>query len=45
LVPEAYLDSKEPSPEQIEGGIEQLVRDSVAFVIKFKQEGNVHDES
>ena len=35
LVPEAYLESKIPSYNEIEGGIEELIRETVAFKIKF----------
>jgi type I restriction enzyme M protein len=38
LVPEAYLDSKPVSTEDISRGIEQLVRENAAFIIRFGKE-------
>jgi len=35
LVPEAYIDSKIPTHKEIEEGIEEMIRESVAFKIKF----------
>ena len=35
LVPEAYLDSKVPTEEEIMSGVEELIRESVAFKIRF----------
>ena len=35
LVAESYIDSKIPSSEEIEGGIEELIREAVAFKIKY----------
>ena len=34
LVPEIYIDNKIPSQEEIETGIDQMIRDSVGFLIK-----------
>ncbi|MDH5482872.1 MAG: SAM-dependent methyltransferase [Candidatus Bathyarchaeota archaeon] len=42
LVPEAYLDSKIPNNQEIEEGIEQLIRQSVAYMIKSKREITVN---
>ena len=35
LVPEAYIDSKIPTYEEVEKGIEEMIRESIAFKIKF----------
>lgn len=35
LSPEAYIDSKIPTHEEIERGVEKMIRESVAFKIKF----------
>ena len=37
LVAEAYIDSKVPSQEEIEKGIEEMIRESVAFEIKYHE--------
>lgn len=36
LVAEAYLDSRIPSKEEIEGGVEEMVREAVAFQIRYE---------
>ena len=36
LIPEAYLDDNEPTPKAIENGIEELIRENIAFNIKFE---------
>lgn len=41
LVPEAYLDSKPLSPTQLQEGIEQLVRENAALIIRYKREKEV----
>lgn len=41
LVPEAYLDNKPVTSEDIRKGMEQLVRENVAFIIRFGREENV----
>jgi len=38
LVAEAYIDSKVPSTEEIERGIEKMIREVVAFKIRFHNE-------
>jgi len=38
LVPENYLDQERPTDEEIRDGIEQVVRDSVAFLVKARKE-------
>jgi len=35
LVPEAYIDSRIPTAKEIEEGIEEIVREAIAFKIKF----------
>ena len=35
LVPEAYIDSAIPSPKELEEGIDNMIRGSVAFKIKY----------
>jgi type I restriction-modification system DNA methylase subunit len=42
LVPEAYIDSKIPTHEEIERGIEKMIRESIAFKIKFYNQLNQH---
>jgi type I restriction-modification system DNA methylase subunit len=39
LVPEAYLDEKPPTPEELKDGIDTLIRETVAFIIRSKREG------
>ena len=41
LIPEVYLDSKPISKEEIEQGIEQLLRETVSCLIKAGKEGDV----
>lgn len=36
LVAEAYLDSRVPSSEEIERGVEEMVRETIAFKIRFQ---------
>jgi type I restriction-modification system DNA methylase subunit len=38
LVPEAYLDQKDPTSLEIENGIDSLVRETVSFLIRSKRE-------
>jgi len=40
LVPEAYLDSKKPELSQIKDDIDSLVRENVAFLVRFNKENN-----
>lgn len=46
LLPEAYLDEKDITPSEIESGMDTLIRETVAFIIKTKGEdaivGDVH---
>jgi type I restriction enzyme M protein len=41
LVPEAYLDSKPVRHEDISKGVEQLVRENAAFIIRFGKEESI----
>lgn len=41
LVPEAYLDMKVPTSEEIEEGINKLFRETVAFIIRSEKEDEV----
>jgi type I restriction-modification system DNA methylase subunit len=41
LIPEAYLDEHKPKIEEIQLEVEKLVRDSVAYLIKTKNEGEI----
>ena len=41
LVPENYLDQALPSPEDIQLGVEQVVRDAVAFIIRSGKENEL----
>ena len=43
LVPEAYLDSQEPTAEQIQQAAEYLVRETAALAIRFPDLWN-HDD-
>ena len=45
LVPEAYLSTRIPEPGEIEAGMESLIRESVAYLIKAKQEGIILDQN
>jgi len=38
LIPEAYLDLKEPTPEEIQSGMDDLVRQTAAFLIRTRRE-------
>jgi len=38
LVPEAYLDQPMPTTDEIQSGIEQVVRDTVAYMIRARKE-------
>ncbi|MFC1990418.1 hypothetical protein ACFLVW_07730 [Chloroflexota bacterium] len=38
LVPENYLDQDPPSIEENQQGVEQVIRDAVAFMIRFGRE-------
>ncbi len=38
LVPEAYLDSEIPSQAELQGAVDDMVRETAAFLIRFKKE-------
>ena len=38
LVPEAYIDSRIPTPKEIENGVEKMIREAIAFKIKYYTE-------
>jgi len=38
LVPEAYIDSRIPTPKEIENGVEKMIREAIAFKIKYYNE-------
>jgi type I restriction-modification system DNA methylase subunit len=40
LVPENYLDQAPPTPDEVREGIEQVIRDSAAFVVRERLEGD-----
>lgn len=41
LVPEAYLDQRIPTKEEIMEGIDELVREAAAFIIRSKNENDL----
>jgi hypothetical protein len=43
LVPEAYLDSKTPSQQEIERAVDDLARETAAFLIRFRKEALVEE--
>ena len=43
-MPEAYIDSKIPTCSEIEVGIEKMIRESVAFKIKFYDQLNQNEK-
>lgn len=45
LVPEAYLDDEVPSAKRIESEMENLIRESVAYLIKAKKEAVLNDQN
>jgi type I restriction-modification system DNA methylase subunit len=45
LVPEAYLDQKAPTITEIQQGIDELTRESVAFLIRTKRESELETNS
>ena len=44
LVPEAYLDERKLSEEELNEGIEQLIRDNIAFLIKYEKQLKVLED-
>ena len=45
LVPEAYLDQTKPSSDEIQIGIENLVRETAAFLIRARKENEILNEN
>lgn len=45
LVPENYLDQAPPSDDEIREGIEQVIRDSVAFLIRARKEDETNSKA
>jgi len=45
LVPEAYLDLKEPTPEEIQTGMDDLVRQTAAFLIRTRRESEFENQA
>ena len=39
LVPEVYLDEREPTEEEMQEDVENLVRETIAFLIRSRREG------
>lgn len=37
LAPEGYIDSREPTLDEIQKGVEEMIREAVAFKIKYKE--------
>lgn len=44
LIPEVYLDQKIPNIDDLEKGIEQLIRETIAYIIRTKQEGTYNED-
>lgn len=44
LVPEAYIESRIPSHKEIEEGVEKMIRELVAFKIRFHNQLEEHDK-
>ncbi len=44
LVPEAYLDQPMPTSDEIQNGMEQVVRDAVAYMIRARKEHGLDDK-
>lgn len=44
LIPEVYLDQKIPSEYEIEAGVKQLVRETVAYIIRAKKEDTYNED-
>jgi type I restriction enzyme M protein len=40
LLPEAYIDSRPPSPAEIERAVDDLARETAAFLIRFRRESS-----
>ena len=44
LVPENYLDQSPPSMQEIQEGVEDIVRESVAFLIRTRRESELQSK-
>ncbi len=42
LVPEAYLDSEIPSQADLQNAVDDMVRETAAFLMRFSKEGRVN---
>ena len=43
LLPEAYIENQEPTPEELQRAIDDLARETAAFLIRFRRESLVVD--
>lgn len=43
LLPEAYLDTRYPTADELERGVDTMARETAAFLIRFEKEGRVGD--
>lgn len=43
LVPEAYLDSKAPTSEELKSSVDQMARDTAAFLVRFAKESKAEE--
>ncbi len=41
LIPEAFLDAKIPTEEEIKKGVDEAIRDTIAYLIRTKKEGMI----
>ncbi len=44
VVPEAYLDQPLPTPHEVQNGMEQVIRDAVAYMIRARKEHDLDDK-
>lgn len=40
LIPEAYIESRRPTPAQIRESVDELVRDTVSYLVRFRKEND-----
>ena len=45
LVPENYLDQDNPDAAEIAGGVDQLVRETVAYIIRDRKEDDYYESN
>lgn len=43
LLPEAYVESREPTPAELEESADEMARETVAFLVKFRREKRLGD--